>query len=89
MPIPCHMPPDRAAVIQVIHVSAMRGDGSAQNPERMIQLYFSLEGDLLACFDPLNGAPDAYRAAPVAAGQGGGGKTAHEAHTFISSNEAA
>lgn len=53
MPIPCHLLPDRVESIQVIHVSAMRGDGSPENPARAVELYFSPEGALLACHDPL------------------------------------
>ena len=76
MSVPCHLPPDRAALVQVIHVCAMRGDGSSNNPERMIQMYFSTEGELLACFDPITGAPDAFFA--EGQGQSGGAKTADE-----------
>lgn len=40
----------------------MRGDGSLENPERLINLYFNDDGVLMACFDPLNGATDSYHA---------------------------
>lgn len=65
MSVPCHLPPVRAAVVEVIHVSAMRGDGSAGNPERLIELYFARDGELLACYDPINGPPDAFASQPV------------------------
>lgn len=60
MSVECHLPPDKAEVIQVIAVDGMRGDGSPENPERLISLYFSLDGRLLACYDPINGPPDAF-----------------------------
>lgn len=40
----------------------MRGDGSQENPERLVHLYFSLDGQLLACNDELNGPPDSFTA---------------------------
>ncbi|MBW7896540.1 MAG: hypothetical protein H3C27_15640 [Opitutaceae bacterium] len=46
-------------------MSAMRGDGSVGNPERLIELYFARDGDLLACYDPINGPPDAFASQPV------------------------
>lgn len=60
MSIECHFPPIRAQVIHVIHVPAMRGNGSKEDPERLIHLYFSLDGELLSCHDELNGPPDSY-----------------------------
>jgi len=60
MCVPFHLPPNKAKVIQVIWVSAMRGDGSEQNPERSIDLYFSLDGQLFACFNPINGPADSF-----------------------------
>jgi len=60
MPIPCHLPPHRAELVQLIHVAAFRGDGSESNPERIVNLYFSPEGELLACHDPLNGPVDGF-----------------------------
>lgn len=44
----------------MFHVSAFRGDGSPGNPERLVNLYYAPDGTLLACHDPLNGAPDAF-----------------------------
>jgi hypothetical protein len=72
MSVPMHLPPSRAAVVEVIHVPAMRGDGTAANPERLINLYFSLSGDLLACYDPQNGPPDSYLSVKAAASPGKG-----------------
>ncbi|HLA34304.1 MAG TPA: hypothetical protein VJ001_05485 [Rhodocyclaceae bacterium] len=60
MSIDMHVSPVKAQVVQVIFVDAMRGDGSPENPERMIYMYFSLDGQLLACYDPLNGPPDGF-----------------------------
>ncbi|MNJ82555.1 hypothetical protein D3C77_820490 [compost metagenome] len=40
----------------------MRGDGSPSNPERLINLYFNDDGELMACYDPLNGPPDSFNA---------------------------
>lgn len=50
--------PVSAKVIDVIYLDASRGDGSAENPERMILLYYSLDGRLLACCDPDIDFPD-------------------------------
>lgn len=55
-PMPTHL----AKVIEVVFVHALRGDGSKENPERFINLYFSRDGDLLACHDPQNGPPDSF-----------------------------
>lgn len=60
MSIEFHLPPAMVQVFQVIHVVAWRGDGSKKNPERLIHLYYSLDGRLLACYDELNGAPDSF-----------------------------
>lgn len=40
-------------VIQVIQSKASRGNGSEQNPNRIVTLYHSLNGELLAVYDPL------------------------------------
>lgn len=60
MPVPCHVAPHTARVVELVFVPAMRGDGSEKDPERMIHLYFSLDGELMACYDPLFGPPDGY-----------------------------
>lgn len=56
-----HLPPYKARVIEVVFVDAHFGDGSPQNPERLVHMYFSREGALLACHDPDLGPPDAFR----------------------------
>ncbi|MDU9413836.1 MULTISPECIES: hypothetical protein [unclassified Pseudomonas] len=60
MPVEMHLPPSRATLMQVIHVSAVRGDGTPSNPERSIDLYFRTDGELLACYDPINGPADIF-----------------------------
>ncbi|NTV11079.1 MAG: hypothetical protein HGA47_09940 [Zoogloea sp.] len=62
-----HLPPERATVIEVVYLSAFRGDGSKANPERLIHLYFNpSNGEILACYDPMNGPPDSYVGSPQA-----------------------
>lgn len=68
MPVPFHMPPHQARIVELIFVPAMRGDGSKENPERIINLYFSKEGELMACYDPLNGPPDGFSTERAASG---------------------
>ena len=58
MSIPMHVPPSQVSVVEVIHVVAMRGDGSPQNPARPVDFYYAKNGDLLATFDRINGPPD-------------------------------
>lgn len=60
MAIECHLPPMRAEVVQVIYFTASRGSGTTEDPVRLANYYFSLEGELLACYDPINGSPDSY-----------------------------
>lgn len=60
MSVPFHIPPSRAEIVELIHVPAHRGDGSEANPERIINLYFTKGGELVACYDPLNGPPDGF-----------------------------
>jgi len=67
MPVPCHLPPARAEIVELIHVPAHRGDGSEANPERIINLYFTKGGELVACYDPLNGPLDGFLAADKSA----------------------
>lgn len=62
MSVPMHIPPSMVCVREVIHVTASRGDGSPENPERSIDLFYALDGTLLACHDPLNGPPDHFSA---------------------------
>lgn len=60
MAVECHLPPLRATLVQVIHFAAYRGDGTPGNPVRLANYYFSQEGEMLACYDPLNGPPDSF-----------------------------
>jgi hypothetical protein len=41
-----------------------RAHGSPPNPERLVHYYFDDGGELMACYDPLNGPPDAFRPLP-------------------------
>lgn len=41
-------PPRLAEVVQVIHVLATRGDGTDENPIRLVRQFWSLDGTLLA-----------------------------------------
>ena len=41
-----------AKVIQVIESHVKRGNGTEDNPFRIITLYWSLGGELLAVYDP-------------------------------------
>lgn len=59
MAIERHLPPNVARA-SLICVNTMRGDGSPSNPERLINLYFRDDGELMACYDPLNGLPDSF-----------------------------
>ncbi|WP_156429593.1 hypothetical protein [Burkholderia sp. TSV86] len=60
MSIPRYLPPDVVELLSVVHVVAWRGDGSSRSPERLAHLYYAPDGELLACHDPLNGAPDEF-----------------------------
>lgn len=42
-----------AKVIQVIEVKIFRGKGTEQDMHRIVTQYWSLEGELLAEFDPV------------------------------------
>ena len=50
-----------ARVVQVIHVQACdtADDGTPRTPGCFVNMYFSLDGDLLACHNEANGPPDA------------------------------
>jgi hypothetical protein len=54
-----HIPP-RVQRIEVMVVTCRRGDGSVRSPERVVQMYYSMDGELLACYDPINGPPDYF-----------------------------
>lgn len=58
-----HIPP-MAKRVSLICVSAARGDGSPENPARTVYLYFSDSGQLMACYDPINGPPDWFEPLP-------------------------
>lgn len=60
MPVHCNVEPMSVCVIQVVHVSAARGDGSPENPERSVEFYYSLDGRILASHDHENGPPDSF-----------------------------
>lgn len=46
-------------IVEVIYIFAQRGNGTPGDPHRNVHLYYSKQGDLLACYDPINGEPDA------------------------------
>jgi hypothetical protein len=60
MSIPFYIPPNKAQILEVIFVSATRGSGTPEDPERLINLFFAKDGELLACYGPINGEPDSY-----------------------------
>ena len=60
MAVECHLPPLRATLVQVIYFAAWRGNGTPADPVRLANYYFSPDGDLLACHDPINGEPDCF-----------------------------
>lgn len=41
-------------VIEVIHLGVPRGDGSDNNPVRIVEQYWSLSGDLIVENDPID-----------------------------------
>lgn len=55
-----HRPPSSVQLVSLIHVSALRGADTDEDPTRFVEQYFSTDGRLLACFDPLNGPPDHF-----------------------------
>ncbi len=61
-----HIPPTTVKKVSLIFVAAMRGDGSPANPLRTAFFYYSEEGELMACYDPVNGPPDAFFSPPLA-----------------------
>ena len=48
---------DSAKVIQVIETKAAKGDGTLEQPSRMITQYWSLDGELLAEKDSIKDEP--------------------------------
>lgn len=49
------------SLIEVILVQACVGDGTEQNPNRIIAEYWSKDGELLAVNDPCCGSSSAFR----------------------------
>lgn len=41
-----------AELVDVIHVTNLRGEGTAENPVRNVDSYFTLDGRLLVEIDP-------------------------------------
>ena len=60
MSVSMHIGPLSVSRVQLICVVAMRGDGSDANPVRSVNYYYSAGGELMACYNPLMGEPDAY-----------------------------
>jgi hypothetical protein len=58
--ISMHLNPLSVKRVSLICVVAMRGDGTERNPERAAHYYYSDGGELMACYDPINGPPDAF-----------------------------
>lgn len=49
--------------VETLQITAQRGaEGNPKNPLRWVWLYYSLDGELLACYDPINGPADAFNA---------------------------
>ena len=65
MSVPMHSTPLMVERVSLIFVAARRGDGSPSNPERTAFFYYSDDGELMACYDPINGAPDAFFSPPL------------------------
>lgn len=65
MEVTCLQLPVKVEVIQVVHVVAARGSGRHElDPVRHVDLYYDMGGNLLACFDPVNGYPSAVNISP-------------------------
>lgn len=66
MPIPMPAPTGQDAFVvavkrlKLVYVAVMRGDATEGNPARVANYYYSDAGELLACYDPINGAPDSF-----------------------------
>ena len=60
MSIPMHLTPLTVKRVSLIYVAVMRGDGTEQNPERVAHHYYSDAGELMACYDSINGEPDSF-----------------------------
>ena len=60
MSVPMHINPLMVKRVKLIYVAAARGDDTKENPTRVAHYYYSDEGELLACYDPINGPPDSF-----------------------------
>jgi len=65
MAVESHILPLDVQVVEVVYVMARRGDGTPGSPERSVHLYYSKTGDLLACYDPVNGPVDYFEVRPA------------------------
>lgn len=55
-----HLPPLTVKRVSLIFVAVTRGDGTPENPERTAFFYYDDDGELMACYDPINGPPDSF-----------------------------
>lgn len=53
-----HRLPVRVVMCELIHVTALRGNGRPEDPEREVSYYYDYKGNLMACSDLLNGKID-------------------------------
>lgn len=54
--------PHSVKVVSVIQVIATRGGRGPSDPPRVVHCFYSFEGELLACYDPILGSPDQQNA---------------------------
>ncbi len=45
---------DSAKVVQVIITESLKGQGTYEDPARIVKQYWSFKGKLLATYDPIN-----------------------------------
>jgi hypothetical protein len=57
---PMHINPISVKRVELILVAALRGDGSEEDPERTVYYYYSMEGELMACYDTRDPEPDVH-----------------------------
>ena len=60
MPVDFHQEPLSVRQMTVLHIVALRGDGTPASPVRQVQYFYSTTGEMLACVDPLNGPVDHF-----------------------------
>ena len=60
MAVPMYMSPISVRRVTLIQVMTMRGADSPENPGRMVTYYYDDNGELVACYDPINGPPDCF-----------------------------